>query len=148
MDCIKHTRGRVHQQGNRPAWVECVERRVACRGAGPRAEHRVMVGIEQGLPQQRDDAHVRVRIVAAARVQADALIHVAALHRAARLPKAGVVILVHEDSGLTEWVRATADQLAKDGFIAMAPDLLSGNGPNGGGTDSLGAQASEVARTL
>jgi carboxymethylenebutenolidase len=50
--------------------------------------------------------------------------------------KAPVVILIHEIFGLTDWARAVADQLAADGFIAIAPDLLSGKGP-GGGTDSV-----------
>ena len=62
--------------------------------------------------------------------------------------KAGVVIVIHEIFGLTDWVRGVADQLAKEGFIALAPDLLSGMGPNGGGTDSLGADATKVIRNL
>ena len=62
--------------------------------------------------------------------------------------KAGVVIVIHEIFGLTDWVRGVADQLAKEGFIAVAPDLLSGKGPNGGGTDSLGEEATKVIRTL
>jgi carboxymethylenebutenolidase len=51
--------------------------------------------------------------------------------------KAPVVILIHEIFGLTDWARAVADQLAADGFIAIAPDLLSGRGPGGGGTESV-----------
>lgn len=43
-----------------------------------------------------------------------------------RATKAPVVIVVHEIFGLTTWVRAVADQLAADGFIAVAPDLLTG----------------------
>jgi carboxymethylenebutenolidase len=62
--------------------------------------------------------------------------------------KAGVVIVIHEIFGLTDWVRGVADQLAKEGFIAVAPDLLSGKGPNGGGTDSLGEDVGKVIRTL
>jgi carboxymethylenebutenolidase len=62
--------------------------------------------------------------------------------------KAGVVIVIHEIFGLTDWVRGVADQLAREGFIALAPDLLSGKGPNGGGTDSLGEDAGKVIRTL
>ena len=53
-----------------------------------------------------------------------------------RKDKAPVVIVIHEIFGLTDWIRAVADQLAADGFIAVAPDLLSGKGPNGGGTDA------------
>lgn len=43
-----------------------------------------------------------------------------------RSTKAPVVVVVHEIFGLTTWVRAVADQLAADGFIAIAPDLLTG----------------------
>ena len=39
--------------------------------------------------------------------------------------KAPVVVVVHEIFGLSSWVRGVADQLADDGFIAIAPDLLS-----------------------
>lgn len=52
--------------------------------------------------------------------------------------KATAVILVHEIFGLTDWVRGVADRLAEAGYVAIAPDLLSGAGPNGGGTASLG----------
>jgi carboxymethylenebutenolidase len=62
--------------------------------------------------------------------------------------KAGAVIVIHEIFGLTEWVRGVADQLAKEGFIALAPDLLSGKGPGGGGTESLGEDVTKVIRTL
>jgi carboxymethylenebutenolidase len=57
-----------------------------------------------------------------------------------RKDKAGVVILVHEIYGLSDWLRGVADQLAKEGFIAVAPDLISGLGPNGGGTDSAASR--------
>jgi carboxymethylenebutenolidase len=65
-----------------------------------------------------------------------------------RKEKAGTVIVIHEIFGLTDWVRGVADQLAKEGFIALAPDLLSGKGPNGGGTESLGDDVTKVIRTL
>jgi carboxymethylenebutenolidase len=52
--------------------------------------------------------------------------------------KATAVIVLHEIFGLTEWVRGVADQLAEAGFIAIAPDLLSGSAPGGGGTAELG----------
>jgi carboxymethylenebutenolidase len=51
--------------------------------------------------------------------------------------KATAVIVIHEIMGLTDWVRCVADQLAEAGYIAIAPDLLSGVGPNGGGTAEL-----------
>jgi carboxymethylenebutenolidase len=39
--------------------------------------------------------------------------------------KTPVVVVVHENIGLTTWVRGVADQVAADGFIAIAPDLIS-----------------------
>jgi carboxymethylenebutenolidase len=62
--------------------------------------------------------------------------------------KAGAVIVIHEIFGMSDWVRGVADQLAKDGFIALAPDLLSGMGPNGGGTESLGDDVGKTIRAL
>src|SRR5512136_1167045 len=52
--------------------------------------------------------------------------------------KATAVVVIHEIFGLTDWVRGVADQLAEAGYIAIAPDLLSGSAPNGGGTSELG----------
>lgn len=57
-----------------------------------------------------------------------------------RKDRAGVVLLIHEIYGLSDWMRGVADQLAKDGFIAVAPDLVSGLGPNGGGTESAASR--------
>lgn len=54
-----------------------------------------------------------------------------------RKEKAPVVLVIHEIFGLTDWIRAVADQLAAEGFIAVAPDFLSGMGPDGGGTSAL-----------
>lgn len=65
-----------------------------------------------------------------------------------RKDKAGVVIVIHEIFGMSDWVRGVTDQLAKDGFIALAPDLLSGMGPNGGGTESLGDSVGKLISTL
>ncbi len=57
-----------------------------------------------------------------------------------RSDEAPVVVVIHEIYGLTDWIRGVADQLAAAGFIAIAPDLLSGKGPGGGGTDSVDQQ--------
>jgi carboxymethylenebutenolidase len=51
--------------------------------------------------------------------------------------KAAVVVLIHEIYGESDWFKLQADELAEKGFIVLAPDLLSGVGPNGGGTDAL-----------
>src|SRR4051794_31520961 len=53
--------------------------------------------------------------------------------------KATAVVVIHEIFGLTDWVRSVTDQLAEAGYIAIAPDLLSGAGPKGGGTAELGS---------
>src|SRR5262249_21777998 len=54
--------------------------------------------------------------------------------------KAQAVVVIHEIFGLTDWVRGVADQLAEAGYIAIAPDLLSGRAPGGGGTAEFGGQ--------
>lgn len=61
-----------------------------------------------------------------------------------RATKAPVVIVVHEIFGLSTWVRGVADQLAADGFIAIAPDLLTGKAMPAPGTDTL---TQDVARS-
>lgn len=50
------------------------------------------------------------------------------------------VVVIHEIFGLTDWVRDVADQLAAAGYIAIAPDLLSGAGPKGGGSSDFTSQ--------
>jgi carboxymethylenebutenolidase len=57
-----------------------------------------------------------------------------------RKDKAPFVIIIQEVYGLTDWIRAVADRLAADGFIAIAPDLLSGKGPGGGGTEAYSSR--------
>ena len=51
--------------------------------------------------------------------------------------KVGAVLVLHGASGVTDWVRGVADQLARDGFIALVADLSSGLGPNEGNFDSF-----------
>ncbi len=65
-----------------------------------------------------------------------------------RSSKAPVVLVVHEIFGLSSWIRGVADQLAADGFIAIAPDLLTmKNLPVG--PDSIVAPLAQAAiRTL
>jgi carboxymethylenebutenolidase len=58
--------------------------------------------------------------------------------------KAPVVILIHEIFGLTDWAKEMADELAGQGFIVIAPDLLSGHGPSGGGSDDFSDQDARV----
>jgi len=58
--------------------------------------------------------------------------------------KAPVVLLIHEIFGLTDWAKEMADELAAQGFIVVAPDLLSGFGPNGGGSSEFPSQDAAV----
>jgi carboxymethylenebutenolidase len=60
--------------------------------------------------------------------------------------KATAVIVIHEIFGLTDWVRGVADQLAEKGYIAIAPDLLSQMGKDGGNTSSFGGE--DVRRAI
>ena len=48
--------------------------------------------------------------------------------------KSTVVVVIHENRGLNDWVRGVADRLAEEGYIAVAPDMLTGRGPDGGRT--------------
>jgi carboxymethylenebutenolidase len=57
-----------------------------------------------------------------------------------RAGKAPVVVVIHEIYALTDWIRGVADQLAAEGFIAIAPDLISGKGPDEGGSESVDRQ--------
>jgi carboxymethylenebutenolidase len=54
--------------------------------------------------------------------------------------KAPAVVVIHEIFGLSDWARSVADQLAEAGYIAIAPDLLSGMASGGGGTKELGGR--------
>ena len=53
--------------------------------------------------------------------------------------KATAIVVIHEIFGMSDWVQSLTDQLAEAGYIAIAPDLLSGVGPNGGGTAAIAA---------
>src|SRR4029077_18962301 len=52
--------------------------------------------------------------------------------------KATAVVVIHEIFGLSDWARGVTDQLAEAGYIAIAPDLLSGSATNGGGSAEIG----------
>src|SRR6266446_4339491 len=64
--------------------------------------------------------------------------------------KATAIIVIHEIFGLSDWVRGVTDQLAEAGYIAIAPDLLSGAAPGGGGTAEMGGSdaATKAIRSL
>src|SRR2546423_11566487 len=63
--------------------------------------------------------------------------------------KATAVIVIHEIYGLSDWARLAADEFAEAGYIAIAPDLLSGMGPMGGGTEAIQkSDSSGVGRAI
>jgi carboxymethylenebutenolidase len=55
--------------------------------------------------------------------------------------KATAVLVIHDSSGLTDWARLSADEIAAAGYIAIVPDFLSGTGPGGGGSSSFPGQS-------
>jgi carboxymethylenebutenolidase len=57
---------------------------------------------------------------------------------------APAVIVIHEIFGVSDFVRQTTEQLAKDGFVAIAPDLLSRRG----GTPNTPDSARKLIATL
>ena len=65
-----------------------------------------------------------------------------------RSTKAPVVVVVHEIFGLSSWVRGVADQLAADGFIAIAPDLLTMKNLPEGPDSVVAPLATAAIRTL
>ena len=61
--------------------------------------------------------------------------------------RATAVLVIHEIFGMSDWVQSLTDQLAESGYIAIAPDLLSGLGPNKGGTSDLSTMGSSAIGT-
>lgn len=61
--------------------------------------------------------------------------------------KAPAVVVIHEIFGMSDWVQLLTDELAAAGVLAIAPDLLSGMGPNGGGTSSF-ADGTAVGKAI
>jgi len=53
--------------------------------------------------------------------------------------KSPAIVVIHEIFGMTDWVESVADEFAEAGYLAIAPDLLSGMAPNGGRTKDFAA---------
>jgi carboxymethylenebutenolidase len=51
--------------------------------------------------------------------------------------KTAAIVVIHEIFGMSDWVQMMTDELAAAGYVAIAPDLLSGMGPHGGGTSEF-----------
>ena len=65
-----------------------------------------------------------------------------------RRERAPVVVVIHEIFGLSTWIRGVADQLAAEGYVAIAPDLLTGKEPLGPGDSLTNETARRVIQTL
>lgn len=65
-----------------------------------------------------------------------------------RRDKAPVVVVLHEIFGVSTWIRGVADQLAAEGYIAIAPDLISGKYTLAAGDTLAQGQASALIRAL
>lgn len=61
--------------------------------------------------------------------------------------KAHAVVLIHDISGMGDWIRGIADQVAEAGYIAIVPDLLSGMGPNSGNAETF-ASVDDIRRKI
>jgi len=62
--------------------------------------------------------------------------------------KRPVVLVIHEIFGLSDWAQELADEVAAAGYIAVAPDLLSGMAPNGGRTKDFPEGVTEAVSKL
>jgi carboxymethylenebutenolidase len=62
--------------------------------------------------------------------------------------KRPVVLIIHEIFGLSDWAQELADEVAAAGYIAVAPDLLSGMAPNGGRTRDFATGVTEAVSKL
>ncbi|HTB11629.1 MAG TPA: dienelactone hydrolase family protein [Bryobacteraceae bacterium] len=58
-----------------------------------------------------------------------------------------VIVVIHEIFGMSDWVQEVTDEFAAAGYIAIAPDLLSGMGPKGGGTKDFSGQT-EIGQAI
>lgn len=58
---------------------------------------------------------------------------------------APLAMVTARNQGMTDWVRAVGTEVANEGFVTVVPDLLSGVGPNGGGTDSFASREAIAA---
>ncbi|HEY5043564.1 MAG TPA: dienelactone hydrolase family protein, partial [Verrucomicrobiae bacterium] len=61
--------------------------------------------------------------------------------------KATTIVLIHEIFGLTDWAEEMADEFAAEGYIVIAPDLLSGSVTNGG-TEELIKSGGNVGKAI
>jgi carboxymethylenebutenolidase len=109
--------------------VEMIMRCIPVFGATALIALIAVPATAQSLPPSGEEAEARL---AASPRQADWLViqegdveHRAWIVMPEQRENAPVVVVVHDNRGMSNWIRAVADQLAADGFIAIAPDFLS-----------------------
>ena len=102
-------------------------------------DHMSFTAVEQDWAKQRADKSPRhqewINVKNGARTVNSFLVYPEVKN------KATAVIVIHEIFGMSDWVRSLTDQLAEAGYIAIAPDLLSGMGPKGGGSSEFDGNA-------
>ena len=115
---------------------------IAARSAQPPARAIAPGAAEAAARLQSSPRHAEWAMIATAPGSKDSIAAWVVYPEVKR--NAPVVVVIHEIFGLTAWVRGVADQLAADGYIAIAPDLLSME-RGGATTDSL---TWDAARTM
>ncbi|MEX2285407.1 MAG: dienelactone hydrolase family protein [Gemmatimonadota bacterium] len=105
---------------------------LACSGASQSESGSPAASVQETLPASGPQANAR--LAASPRKGEWALIRVgqdsvrAWVVYPARRQNAPVVVAIHDNQGMSNWIRSVADQLAADGFIGIAPDLLTMQG--------------------
>jgi carboxymethylenebutenolidase len=125
-----------HATGNRFA--------AAAQQAGRSKASRMIPGLADKVPGLPSPYYAATKTLAESKLKreyVDIPVGDLKLHAWVEYPagtgKTGVVIVMQHGVGLDDWMRSVADQIAADGFIAVAPDAWSGTGPNGGNRDSF-----------
>ncbi|MFN2386057.1 MAG: dienelactone hydrolase family protein [Thermoanaerobaculia bacterium] len=131
--------GQGHHHGSPPAATPAVTPRSEAAPAAPAPKDKKLPAAEETAKAALGKSPRHGEYVDVKRPGVGAPIHTWVVYPE-RKEKAGVVLVIHEIYGLTDWIRAVADQLAREGFIAVAPDLISGLGPGGGGTQSAASR--------
>ncbi|MGB7217447.1 MAG: dienelactone hydrolase family protein [Vicinamibacterales bacterium] len=116
----------------------------AAQQPGGRAPSRVIPDLGEKRPELPASYYTATATLARSKLRrewVDIPVGDARLHTWVEYPEgnnpAGVVIVMQHGVGLDDWMRSVADQLALQGFIAVAPDTWSGTGPNGENRDAF-----------
>ncbi len=117
--------------------METVSRRRFLEGSAAAASVSLSSLCAQDRPQQRRE-WVAIK-------HGDRSVESVVAHPESR-GKAPAMVVIHEIFGMTDWVENVADEFAQAGYLAVAPDLLSGMAPNGGRTKDF--QANEVGQAI